>query len=383
MMKILIVEDEEHYGEFLERIIGKRYSCARARDGNEAKSLIMKNSYDIVIYDLRLPGLVGRDLIRYVRNMIDPDIVNIVVTGFEEDWPAVEATEEHIFFYLRKGTFKPGELMKVIDSAAQLRQLKLKEKSYIKNLIAAEKLSSTGKLAIGIAHEINNPLQSMMAITEVIKKKLRRDTVPQDTEPVEKALPAGEREPIAADLAILEKGMTRIKSVIKQLIDLHRIDFNTRNDNSFVSIVERVVSFIRPIAKEKNTAVTLHNTVRNSNIYVSENQLFHVLLNICMNLLDYNNESILIETRLERGCIAIQVKAVRASSPKADHGEDAARAEGDILGESLSLEISRSIIHHFGGTIKLNETEKGELITIRFPYSEVENSCRSAPLGCR
>ena len=102
MIKILIIEDEEFYAAFLKKIIIKKYHCDRARDGIEAKKLLLKNRYDILIYDLRLPGILGKDLLQYVRKKVDPDIINIVVTGYEEDWPPVEATGEHVFFYLKK-----------------------------------------------------------------------------------------------------------------------------------------------------------------------------------------------------------------------------------------------------------------------------------------
>jgi YesN/AraC family two-component response regulator len=359
MIKVLIVEDEEHYGEFLKKIIERKYPCDRAKDGNEAKALITKNSYDIIIHDLRLPGIFGRDLIKFVRSKVDPDIVNIVVTGYEEDWPAHEATEEHIFFYLRKGKFKPEELMKVMDNAVQLRDLKLKERAYMQNLIAAEKLSSTGKLAIGIAHEINNPLQSMMAIAEVIKKKL---------------LSVKSWEALSGDFEILEKGISRIKRVIKQLIDLHRIDLNIHGKNRLETIIERVVSFIRPIAKEKNTKIVWQNTVQNGNIYVEESQFFHILLNICLSLMDSNNETIDIETKKLQDSVEIQIK-----TRKKQHDEEWREEHAHI--DSLSLEISRGIVNHLGGKIKYNDTEKGELIAIQLPYSVIGVNEQKAPLG--
>jgi signal transduction histidine kinase len=351
-MKVLIIEDEEHYGEFLKKILQKKYSCDRAKDGTEAKLLLYRNIYDIILYDLRLPGTFGRDLIKYVRTRVDPDIINIVVTGYEQDWPAVEATEEDVFFYLQKGGFRPEELLKVVDNAAQIRQLKQKESTYIKNLIASEKLAATGKLAVGIAHEINNPLQSMLSITELMKKKL-------------KAVDGGQT--LTPDLTILEKGISRIKGIVKQLIDLHRIDYTIKGTNQLSTIVERVVSFLRPIAKEKNTTIIAHNTLQNTNIYVSESQFFHVLLNICMNLLDYKNETITIETEREPSYVVIQVRTKKRKSSREDRADE--QREGSRYTESLGLEISKSIVHHLGGAIRIGDNDNGECVIIRFPFT--------------
>ncbi len=355
-MKVLIIEDEEHYGEFLKKILQKKYFCDRAKDGNEAKLLLYRNLYDIIIYDLRLPGMFGKDLIKYVRAKVDPDIINIVVTGYEQDWPAIEATEEDVFFYLQKGNFRPEELLKVVDNAAQIRQLKQRENTYINNLIASEKLASTGKLAVGIAHEINNPLQSMLSITELMKKKLEA---------------VDEGQSLTSDLSILEKGISRIKGIVKQLIDLHRIDYTIKGTNQLSTIVERVVSFLRPIAKEKNTAISAHNTLKNKNIYVSESQFFHVLLNICMSLLDYGNEAMTIETEREPNYVVIQVRTKKKKSSEEDLVDEL--SEGSRYMESLGLEISKSIVQHLGGVIQIGDSENGELVTIRFPFTTEKN----------
>jgi signal transduction histidine kinase len=349
MVRILIVEDEEFYGQFLKKIIDKKYQCDLAKDGNEAKMFLFRNMYDIILYDLRLPGMFGKELIQYVKKKVDPDMVNIVITGYEEDWPSIEATEEHIFYYLRKGNFTPEDLMKILDNAVMLRQHRQSEATYIKNLIATEKLSSTGKLAVSIAHEINNPLQSMIAINEVIKNKISTHK---------------EAASITHDLQLLERGMKRIHRVIKQLIALHNIDYSLSVSSRLNSIFERVISFIQPIAKEKNTKLTIHNTVKNGSIYVSESQFFHVLINIIMNLLDLKNEQIEIITKKISNYIAIEIKTKRRKSILWKDLETTDKRHS----HSLSLDISKSIIQHYNGTIQFQDRDEGESIFIQLPY---------------
>lgn len=348
MINILIIEDEEFYAAFLKKIIEKKYHCDRAGDGIEAKELLSKNRYDIIIYDLRLPGILGKDLLQYVRKKIDPDIINIVITGYEEDWPPVEATGEHIFFYLKKGMFRPEELMKVLDNAGELRRLRLKEAEHIRNLIASEKFASTGKLAAGIAHEINNPLQSMITVTDTIKKNL---------------LFLENSSSIKRDINIIEKGMNRIKSIVKQLIDLHSIDHKLTGTDHLDKIVERVVSFIRPIAKERNARVSIHCNLHNVKIFVSESQFFHVLLNLFLSLFDTNNEIIEVETKNQESFAVIEIRA-RKKAPVNTSTEPALYS---IHTDIIDLAIPKSIIQHYNGTIEFHENKSVQSISIKLP----------------
>jgi signal transduction histidine kinase len=348
MARILIIEDEEFYGEFLKKIVRKKYPCDWAPSGEEAKTLLKKQSYDVVLYDLRLPGSSGKDLIRYVKESVDPETVNIVITGFENDWPAVEATGEHIFFYMRKGNFKPEDLLKVLENAVELRQLRRREAEFLRNYLAAEKLASTGKLAVSIAHEINNPLQGMMSILDVLRSKIE--------------VPSGENEPgsFARDLDILERSVERIRNVVHQLTELHGVDYASQGASAGMgagvcplnTVTERVVSFIRPIAREKNTRISYRSNRRNDTITVSEKQFFQVLLNTCMNLLDGNNESIDLTTGKAKNKAVLTISTVRREPMK--------RTEA-------GFEITKNIIQSLRGSFEVREEKAGETITITFP----------------
>ncbi len=91
-------------------------------------------NYDAILCDLRIPGLSGKELVHTIRERTDEETLLIVITGFEQDWSPVEATEAHIYFYLKKGEFSPRELRKVLKNGMDLRRERLEKRQYARQL---------------------------------------------------------------------------------------------------------------------------------------------------------------------------------------------------------------------------------------------------------
>ncbi len=348
MANILIIEDEDLYRDFLQKIVSNRHPCDTAKHGEEAKTLLSTNSYDVVLYDLRLPGLSGKDLIHFVKTEIDPDIVNIVITGYEDDWSPVEATEENIFFYLKKGYFHPADLLKIIDSALQLRNFRLNERDYIKELITSEKIVTAGKLATGIAHEINNPLQSMVLIIELLKNKVSA---------------LHNAEELFEDLALMERGIERIQGVVQQLIELYRIDTNPTSVGYLDEIIKKAISFISPIAREQNTHIYSHCLEEHEWTITVENQFFYILINTCLSFLDFHHETISIEPERADDHARVCVRAVR-KEPIAGEEE---MQHFSHFEESFGL---GHLLKQFNGKIDCTQNESEDIATITIPAVE-------------
>ena len=65
MYSILLVEDEFHINELLKETLEKEgYGCVQAFSGTEARMLLEKYQYDVVLLDLMLPGLGGEAVLR-------------------------------------------------------------------------------------------------------------------------------------------------------------------------------------------------------------------------------------------------------------------------------------------------------------------------------
>ena len=90
--RILVVDDEESIREFLEIMLKKEgYEITLAEDGQKAKDLLAKKSFDMIISDLQMPHVTGIELLKHVKETA-PEIVFMMITAFGTTETAVEAT---------------------------------------------------------------------------------------------------------------------------------------------------------------------------------------------------------------------------------------------------------------------------------------------------
>ncbi|OGQ64439.1 MAG: Fis family transcriptional regulator, partial [Deltaproteobacteria bacterium RIFCSPLOWO2_02_FULL_55_12] len=131
--KILLVEDEEYIRENLSEILEMNgYSVATAPNGEAGCELARKNEYDLVLTDLKLPGMSGIDVVRSIKS-ISPDTACIILTGYASVETAVEAMRVGAFTYLKK-PFSKDELLITIEKAQEVHTLK-EENSKLKDEI--------------------------------------------------------------------------------------------------------------------------------------------------------------------------------------------------------------------------------------------------------
>ena len=128
---LLLVEDEAPLREALaERLAEHGFEVEQADTGEQAIEQLAEFAFDIVITDLRLPGLDGTRvleaaLLRY------PDIVGIIVTGYGTVKDAVEAIKRGATDFVTK-PFQFDELLHALNSALEKRRLKA-ENAYLRS----------------------------------------------------------------------------------------------------------------------------------------------------------------------------------------------------------------------------------------------------------
>jgi two-component system response regulator AtoC len=123
MARILVVDDEEGIRDFVaEALEGDGHTAVRARDGEEAAAKIRAEGFDLMITDLRMPGLDGMELVRLARSE-QPEMEVIVLTAHGSVETAVEAMKLGALDYLQKPISSPGELRLLASRALERRSL--------------------------------------------------------------------------------------------------------------------------------------------------------------------------------------------------------------------------------------------------------------------
>ena len=100
--KLLVVDDEDLFRNSLVKLLTMEgYSVLSASDGNEALGLIKENKFQLVITDLKMPGMNGMEIMREIQRL-SPDTKVVIITAHGEWNTYLEAMERGAFEYLNK-----------------------------------------------------------------------------------------------------------------------------------------------------------------------------------------------------------------------------------------------------------------------------------------
>jgi len=158
------------------------------------------------------------------------------------------------------------------------------EKELREQLIQAGKLAAVGKLAAGVAHEINNPLTGVLAYAEDMV-----DDLPAD-------------EPHQADLKVIIRETLRCRDIVRNLLDFARQEIPRFESLDLDSVVDQSLSLVERLPQFRNVSIEKVKARNMPQIKGDPHQLQQVLLNLMMNAAEAMREkgSIKIITHFDR-----------------------------------------------------------------------------------
>jgi len=242
----------------------------------------------------------------------------------------------------------PGELGRLCDSinemaaAVQERERRLEEFAQ-RQIGQSEKLASIGRLAAGVAHEINNPLTGVLTFAHLLKEKPHMTDEDQD------------------DLDLLVKETTRVRDIVRSLLEFSRESASERKRLDLNSLVRSTVRLLESQKLYRRIIFELELEDAPVVLEGDADQLKQVLLNLLLNACEAmpSGGVLGVATALDTDSVVLEVR---------DTGSGIAAENLDAIfdpffttkpvgsGTGLGLSVSYGIVKQHGGLIEAFST---------------------------
>jgi len=236
-------------------------------------------------------------------------------------------------------------------------------------VLQSEKQASVGRLAAGVAHEINNPLTGVLTYTHML---LRRKDLPDD---------------IRADLEVIVDSTERVRSIVKGLLEFSRQTKLTPEPTQVNHLISSAISLVENQALVKGVSIKFNPGENLPMVVLDRGQFQSVLLNMIINALDATEPGDTITLYTATGFSASDSGRKGVEITIADTGSGIPPENLDKLfdpffttkevgkGTGLGLSVSLGIVQRHGGTIRVqSEVGKG---TRFFVWLPIEGSVES------
>ena len=114
--KILVIDDEKDLCFLFKKILTPEgYTVLTALNGYDGIKINQKSKPDIILLDLKMPGINGIETLRRIRKK-DPDVIVIIITGYGDAETIRDAAELNVYEYMAK-PFNNETVMKILKEA--------------------------------------------------------------------------------------------------------------------------------------------------------------------------------------------------------------------------------------------------------------------------
>jgi len=124
MGNILVVDDESSICQMLEIAFHRKgQRVETANSGELAIRKIDGNLYDVIITDVRMPGVTGMEVLHYARK-VSPDTMVMIITAVDDSETPIEALNAGAFYYIRKGPKLLEDVLSAVELAMEKQALR-------------------------------------------------------------------------------------------------------------------------------------------------------------------------------------------------------------------------------------------------------------------
>jgi two-component system sensor histidine kinase/response regulator len=357
--RVLVIDDEASMRDSCLQVILKEGLAAdTAENGALGLKKIVETKPDIVLIDLKMPGIGGMEVLEKLRE-IDPTIIAIVITGYGTVESAVEAMKRGAYDFLQK-PFTPEELRRIMRRGLDRRRLILETER-----LRSEKKIMEETFITMVSHQLRSPLVAIQQYFIVLLSGIAGQIEDKQREMIERA----------------SDRLQSLLSLINDWLDMTRMNKGLIAERleplSLEKLLTKLAAFMKPLSDEMEISVEFPQVYGNSFVQGDSESLEQVFTNLISNAIKYNkpNGLVRIGIREEPESVIVEIQDTGIGIPKEslpfifDQFYRVNRKEGQkTKGTGLGLSIAKKIVDLHGGSIQVtSELGKGSTFTVILP----------------
>jgi len=379
-MTVLLVDDESQIlgilAETLDAVGIQAHTCT---SGDEALAFLDNHTVEVMVSDLKMPGMNGLELLAKAREK-DPDLRMVILTGFGDMKSAVEALRLGAYDYLNKPV-DAERLIQTLKIGAEQRRLTIENRQLIENLTEASRLKTD--FLHGMSHEIRTPLGHITGFAEILEQTLEN---------------VGDKQ--KRYLHNIQGAAKRLLGMFDDMLQYADMSMETELHLSPVLVsdmIRQVRSSLSDLIQEKSVTFELHLPDPEPVVLADFTICEKMLEVVVKNAVQFSPEESAIEIRCEMRTEPVVSDAFRSELPQVaekwlhiavtDQGPGIApdahvrifnlfeQGDGSLAreheGTGLGLALGQSLARIHKGVITLDSTlGEGSTFTLVIPVSE-------------
>ena len=250
----------------------------------------------------------------------------------------------------------------VVENMLNSEMLTETKENLKKQKMLLEKYASVGKLAAGVVHEVNNPLDGILRYTNILLNQIEEHSIAQEY------------------LLEIKKGLTRIGGITKSLLEFsHIINSDSSKVARYISLYDVIDESLETLKEKLNGNIRIVKRYEAVLPRISDMGISHVLVNLIKNAIDAmpKGGTLEISTELKDAVIYIRFKDTGMGIPlevKKRLFEPFFTTKPLGKGTGLGLAISQEIVKKYEGTIEVESMQQfGSTFTVLIPTKHLED----------
>ena len=360
--QILVVDDDEAMLDACPQVLEREgFRVIAASNGADALDLMRHQRPDVIIVDLKMPGMSGEEFLREARQ-VDPEAVAVVITGYPSLSSAVEVMKAGAYDFLPK-PFEAEELRIITKRAVEKRRL-----AQAVAAVEREKRRMHDNFVAMVTHQLKSPAA---CVKECLDAALR-SFAPQMPEPCRQ---------------LVERAAVRSQLLLKLMDDwltLARVESGAVRARAapveMCAVIQQAIAAAQEGPDHHQVAVQFEPQAPSAWVCGDEQTLRELFVNLIDNALRYTPDGgrALVRLSVERETVTVCVADTGPGIPPGEvelvfepffRGESARGTHGTGLGLAIVKEIAEA---HGGRVLVQSEPGHGATFTVLLPAGEAQ-----------